>query len=80
VTHGIDSRHVAPLDVGVIYEALRRISTRLKNGREFIIECLADEINEDYMISVKRAIIDFVLRNPRDDEFEKVSVYAQRPK
>lgn len=74
VSHGIDSRHVAPLDVGVIYAALRRISARLKNGREFMIECLADEINEEYMISVKKAIIDFVLRDPRDDEYQKVSL------
>jgi len=71
-THGIDAEHVAPLDTRVIDDALAFLAPKLKHGRGFMIEHLADEVNEDYLMGVKKATIEFGLGDQRGDEFKKV--------
>jgi len=67
ITHGIDTDHIAPLDRSWIDRVLALISTRLRQGKDDIITCLVDEMRDDYLLSVKKSIIDFVLRDPRSD-------------
>ena len=43
----------------------------LQCGHDPTIEILSDEMREDYLLSVKKAIVDFVLRDPREKDEEK---------
>jgi len=67
ISHGIDTEHIASLDRSWIERVLTLLAPRLRQGRDELITCLVDEMKEDYLLSVKKAIIDFVLRDPRTD-------------
>ena len=71
MSHGIDTGHIAPLDVNLILGAVRRLSQRLKQGRESMIQQLADEVNEDYLVGVRKSIVSFVMQDPRSLQFEQ---------
>lgn len=47
---------------------LQLVPQRLKDGLDLCIENLSDEMKEDYLLSVKKAIVDFVLRDPREKD------------
>ena len=67
ITHGIDTEHIAPLDRSWIERVLALLAPRLRHNKDDLITCLIDEMRDDYLLSVKKAIIDFVLRDPRSD-------------
>uniref|UniRef100_A0AAY4BTU9 EF-hand domain-containing protein n=1 Tax=Denticeps clupeoides TaxID=299321 RepID=A0AAY4BTU9_9TELE len=67
IQHGIDTEHVAPLKDSVLEnvqalvpEHLRRLVCRTEE--------LCDEIRMDYLLSVKKAIVDFVLMDSSKNE------------
>jgi len=67
ISHGIDTEHLAPLDRSWIERILALIAPRLRQHQDELIGCLKEEMREDYLLSVKKAIIDFVLRDPRGE-------------
>ena len=67
ISHGIDTEHIAPLDRSWIERVLALLAPRLRQDKDDLITCLTDEMREDYLLSVKKAIIDFVLRDPRSE-------------
>ena len=67
ITHGIDTEHIAPLDRSWIERVLALLAPRLRQDKDELITCLTDEMREEYLLSVKKAIIDFVLRDPRSE-------------
>ncbi|RDD45105.1 Dynein heavy chain 7, axonemal, partial [Trichoplax sp. H2] len=78
IHNGIDTEHVAPMEDQWLNNVLSLISERLKLDRDKSIELLSDEMREDYLLSVKKAIVDFVLKDPRentDAEKEEVLPY-----
>uniref|UniRef100_A0A8C5QX10 Dynein axonemal heavy chain 7 n=1 Tax=Leptobrachium leishanense TaxID=445787 RepID=A0A8C5QX10_9ANUR len=78
ITHGIDTQHVAPLENSWLQNVLSLVPQHLKVYKE-IINKLSDEVEEDYLISVKKAIVDFVLRDPREnDEDKKIELLPHR--
>ncbi|XP_072334730.1 dynein axonemal heavy chain 7 [Scyliorhinus torazame] len=77
INHGIDTEHVAPMEDSWLEEVLSLVPFRLKTYTG-IIETLSDEMKEDYLLSVKKAIVDFVLRDPREKEEVKKELPVHR--
>jgi dynein heavy chain len=66
IHNGIDTEHVAPLENVRIQNVMSKITEKLKrNYKQYVID-LCDEVREDYLLSVKKAIVDFVLRDSRE--------------
>ncbi|KAI5107507.1 dynein heavy chain 7, axonemal isoform X1 [Silurus meridionalis] len=73
IRYGIDTQNVAPMEDSWLERISSRIPNGLKTSRRSI-KILNDEIREDYLLSAKKAIVDFALRDPRDNEEPKVNV------
>uniref|UniRef100_UPI003AAEEA19 dynein axonemal heavy chain 7 n=1 Tax=Centroberyx gerrardi TaxID=166262 RepID=UPI003AAEEA19 len=71
IRNGIDTEHVAPMEDLCLENVLKLVPSHLKNQAR-TIELLSDEMKEDYLFSVKKAIVDFVLRDPRESDKGKV--------
>ncbi|CAH1790213.1 unnamed protein product [Owenia fusiformis] len=80
IHNGIDTEHVAPMEDSWLEHVLSLVPAELKNGLNDTIENLSDEMREDYLLSVKKAIVDFVLKDPRekeDDNKEKLPPHRE---
>ena len=56
INNGIDTEHVAPMEDSWLINVLHLVSNDLKTGHSETIENLSDEMREDYLLSVKKAI------------------------
>ncbi|BFZ21958.1 hypothetical protein BsWGS_24997 [Bradybaena similaris] len=80
IHHGIDTEHVAPMEDAWLQNVLKLISAKLKEGHQDTIDNLSDEMRDDYLLSVKKAIVDFVLKDPRqmiDDKKEQLPLHRE---
>ncbi|KAM9486848.1 dynein axonemal heavy chain 7-like, partial [Clarias gariepinus] len=71
IRYGIDTQHVGPMEDFWMERILSRVPSHLKmltRSTEF----LSDEIRDDYLLSAKKAIVDFALQDPRDNEEQKI--------
>ncbi|XP_041119882.1 dynein heavy chain 7, axonemal isoform X1 [Polyodon spathula] len=71
IHNGIDTEHVAAMEDSWLENVLALVPSHLKKLTD-TIETLSDEMREDYLLSVKKAIVDFVLKDPREKEEDKV--------
>ncbi|XP_033097643.1 dynein heavy chain 7, axonemal-like isoform X2 [Anneissia japonica] len=71
IHNGIDTEHVAPMEDSWLENVKRLVSEDLKCGHALTIDNLSDEMRDDYLLSVKKAIVDFVLRDPREKSEDK---------
>ncbi len=49
-----------------LYNVLKMLPDSLKRHHSKVVESLSIEMREDYHMSVKKAIVDFVLKDPRE--------------
>jgi len=71
IHNGIDTEHVAPLENVRIQNVMSLISEKLRRDHQASVTNLSDEVREDYLLSVKKAIVDFVLRDSKDQDSDK---------
>ncbi|XP_055472779.1 dynein axonemal heavy chain 7, partial [Psammomys obesus] len=67
IHHGIDTDHVAPMEDSWLEHVLNLVPQHLKVLTNSVT-VLSDEMREDYLLSVKKSIVDFVLKDPREKE------------
>ncbi|XP_054113715.1 dynein axonemal heavy chain 7 isoform X7 [Callithrix jacchus] len=70
IHHGIDTDHVAPMEDSWLEHVLDLVPQHLKVFTDSIVT-LSDEMREDYLLSIKKSIVDFVLKDPREKEDDK---------
>lgn len=63
IHNGVDTVHVAPIDKEWMQHVLALIPSKLRKWEE-LLEELTDEMKEDFLMSVKKGIVDFVLQDP----------------
>lgn len=69
IINGVDTQHVADMEEKWLTNILALIPLKLL-ARKDQVEYLSMEMKEDYCISVKKAIVDFVLKDPREKSLE----------
>uniref|UniRef100_A0A673TQ36 Dynein axonemal heavy chain 7 n=1 Tax=Suricata suricatta TaxID=37032 RepID=A0A673TQ36_SURSU len=70
IHHGIDTDHIAPMEDSWLEHVLNLVPQHLKVLTNSIL-ALSDEMREDYLLSVKKSIVDFVLKDPREKDDDK---------
>ncbi|XP_026981187.1 dynein axonemal heavy chain 7 [Sagmatias obliquidens] len=70
IHHGIDTDHIAPMEDSWLEHVLDLVPHHLKVLTNSIL-ALSDEMREDYLLSVKKSIVDFVLKDPREKEDDR---------
>ena len=78
IHNGIDTEHVAPLENERLKNVLSLISQDLRKNHPQTVVDLSEEMKEDYLLSVKKAIVDFVLKDTREqDQVDPKQVVAE---
>ena len=67
IQNGIDTEHIEAMDESWVKNIMAFVDDRLKVGRDTTIENLWDEVRDDYLTSIKKAIVDFVLKDDRQE-------------
>lgn len=66
ITNGIDTQHVADMEDKWLHNVKKLLPDRLKASHQPILSTLSNEMREDYHMSIKKAIVDFVLKDHRE--------------
>merc|ERR1712048_1441038 len=70
ITHGVETEDVAPLEDHWLGNMFSLVDNSLKH-HEALVEDLSNEVRDDYLLSVKKAIVDFTLKL-EDDSRDKL--------
>ncbi|KAJ3073863.1 Dynein heavy chain 7, axonemal [Podochytrium sp. JEL0797] len=65
ISNGIDTQHVAEMEDEWLSNVLGLLSDNLKSNHKVTVGSLSNEMRDDYHMSVKKAIVDFVLKDHR---------------
>ena len=68
IHHGIDTVHVAPIEPEWLENIYRNIPEHMRMYRAEQQQKLVDEVKEEFTLSVKKAIVDFVLQDPSEND------------
>ncbi|XP_069698472.1 dynein axonemal heavy chain 7 [Periplaneta americana] len=67
IHHGIDTVHVAPLEQRWLNNICAQIPAKMQTFSK-LKEQLIEEVKEEFMLNVKKAIVDFVLQDPSESD------------
>ncbi|XP_063529439.1 dynein axonemal heavy chain 7-like [Cydia strobilella] len=67
IHYGLDTIHVAPLDNRTILRVYNLLTLKLRQWKDTLFAITA-EMREDFIMSMKKAIVDFVLKDPNEKE------------
>ncbi|KAJ3181585.1 Dynein heavy chain 7, axonemal [Gaertneriomyces sp. JEL0708] len=77
ISNGIDTSRVSDMESQWLRNVLSLLPDELKHEHGHTVETLSEEMREEYHMSVKKAIVDFVLKDPRGrEEKEGESVFV----
>lgn len=65
IKYGVDTEHVSPIDYRWIGKILGMIPNHLKTNEDHLTE-MFHEMEENYLHTVKKSVVDFVLQDPAD--------------
>ncbi|KAI3386968.1 hypothetical protein SNEBB_010455 [Seison nebaliae] len=68
IHNGIDTEDVAALENNWLRNVLSKLPMHLIHAHRRTVDKLSEEMKDDYLVAVKKAIVDFVLRDVRDEE------------
>lgn len=76
IQRGIDTEHVAPLEDSWLDHVMELLDNKLKTSTVLSesLEKLRDEMRDDYMLGVKKSIVDFVLKDPHAMDKDPVPI------
>ncbi|XP_050489817.1 dynein axonemal heavy chain 7-like isoform X1 [Bombus huntii] len=63
LTQGIDDVYVGSMDVDLLINILKRVPTKWKDKFKELLNRLVKEVKEEYILSVKKSVIEFVIGN-----------------
>lgn len=63
LTQGIDDVYVGSMDVDLLINILNRVPTKWKDKFKELLNRLVKEVKEEYILSVKKSVIEFVIGN-----------------
>ncbi|XP_063983101.1 dynein axonemal heavy chain 7-like [Diachasmimorpha longicaudata] len=64
---GIDDVHVAPIDSDLLDKILNLVPAKWKSRFKDTLSTVIENAREDYAMSLKKSIVDFVLQDPLED-------------
>lgn len=67
IRNGVDSVHVTPLDIKALATILELVPKRLCDFEKLKAE-LIKEIKDEFLVAIKRSIVEFVLKDPNQEE------------
>lgn len=79
VLHAIDDVHIKSIETATLKNILNLVPTKWQMKFSELLNKLLQETKDDYNLTIKKAVIDFVLQEPlRDDHelFEKVLSFS----
>ncbi|XP_019854285.1 PREDICTED: dynein heavy chain 7, axonemal-like [Amphimedon queenslandica] len=81
IQRGIDTEHVAPMEDSWLEHVMSLLHQKLRTSPRLasLLEKLCDEMRDDYLLGVKKSIVDFVLRDPHQVEVKRSSSTKQLP-
>eukprot|EP00048_Salpingoeca_helianthica_P012895 m.192407 g.192407 ORF g.192407 m.192407 type:complete len:3920 (+) comp15437_c5_seq100:290-12049(+) len=79
ISNGIDTEHIAKMEEAWLHNMLALLSDKLKTGTQATIDALCDETRDDYMLGVKKAIVDFVLQDANGAAAGAAADYVHMP-
>ena len=66
--HGIDNQHIPPIEDVILKNILKLVPLKWKKKFKETLSKVVKEAIDDYTLSVKKSIVDFVLQDPLIDE------------
>ncbi|PNF31634.1 hypothetical protein B7P43_G17186, partial [Cryptotermes secundus] len=67
IHHGIDTVHVAPLEQTWLNNICAQIPQKIQTYHK-LKEQLIEEVKEEFVLSMKKAVVDFVLQDPSESD------------
>ncbi|XP_014203995.1 dynein heavy chain 7, axonemal [Copidosoma floridanum] len=80
VKHGLDTLHVAPMELARTKRILALVPRKHRDAFAGCVERLLEEIDEEFVLTVRRSIVEFALKGPCSHTLDSVSCFGLKRK